>query len=426
MAEMIHEVVKAGDGFLKIAGRLAPVGITATQKAAFARAIATANGLTLTSTIYVGQILHVDPATIPTVTPPPVTPTPVGSFHVENGFIIDPNGRFFIPTGGGTVSRPTGIDPNDGYWGSNGHYSYGNGNVQHALAEGWNATEVMVPIPDPAAPFSMQQSLEGLGEMLREWTAAGIVCIVYPWWGQGYNPTSYATAPAEVRAVQDYLCANFANNQYVWLETMGEAWQWAGADGSGQWNNWSTGNAACFNDAVSKGWKNMQVFVLPQYGQGIGVMADSRQFDAWYSARNSDKVVFGWHNFGSEPTVAGIRARIQDIKSRKLPLICTSFGQNWNDGAAGFGQTGDDTVGVDFTFQYGWDVTLRTGGITWQASGPHNTNNSYSHRYCRNNGGVFRAWFDNSEPRNEVGQGIYNKGQLGYNVIGGGPLIKVN
>lgn len=78
-----HTLVKSGEGLLAVAARLAPAGITFAQKQAFAATIATASNLaSFTATIYTGQVLHYDTATIPVVgAPAPVpAPVPVGTF----------------------------------------------------------------------------------------------------------------------------------------------------------------------------------------------------------------------------------------------------------------------------------------------------------------------------------------------------------
>jgi hypothetical protein len=77
-----HAKVVAGEGMYAVAARLAPKGITLTQRNAFASAIAAANGLKgPSSVIYAGQVLHYHTEDVPTatvVTPPPL-PVPVGS-----------------------------------------------------------------------------------------------------------------------------------------------------------------------------------------------------------------------------------------------------------------------------------------------------------------------------------------------------------
>ncbi len=67
MANILHEIVRVGDGFYSIASRLSPKGITASQRNLFAKSIAEANGMTLSSAIYPGQVLHVDVASIPKI-----------------------------------------------------------------------------------------------------------------------------------------------------------------------------------------------------------------------------------------------------------------------------------------------------------------------------------------------------------------------
>lgn len=57
--------VKSGEGLLAIAGRVAPTGITAAQKSAFAQAIAVTNGITLQTVLYVNRILMIDSSTVP-------------------------------------------------------------------------------------------------------------------------------------------------------------------------------------------------------------------------------------------------------------------------------------------------------------------------------------------------------------------------
>ena len=345
-----------------------------------------------------------------------------GTFHVEGGVIIDPNGVTFTPWGGATVARPTGVVASHAVFGTDSAYSYANGNATRARADGWNATAVTVLLPslETTPPFTLAQSLEGLGQMLDEWTAQGIVCIVSPS-NLTNNPASYAAVNAEIRAVQEYVCANYADNPFVWLETMGDSWDAATSVGGGQWPNWNVTNTQCFNDAVARGWTNMQVFVLPGEGDDLASVANGSLFDSWLAGKG-DRVCLGWYNFGAAGTVGATLTLVQAITARNVPIICTSFGQNWNDGTTGDGGSAGDAVGVDYTTFYGQTSTLHTGGIAWRATGPRTTANDYSWRYNATNGGVFRPWHDIAENLNEVGRLIRDRAAQGYDVIGGGPI----
>jgi len=315
-------------------------------------------------------------------------------------------------------------------------------NMQHFTTTGYTYWDDVQMSTQPIGvgssdPFTLQQSLEGLAQALDEWTAAGIVCIVTPTSAaiRGSNPTSWnASSLDSVRNIHNYVIANYKNNQYVWLETLGESFGPAGSDGSGQWTNWSNVSAACFNDAIAQGWNNMQVFLMAGYGDGIDVMANSTLYDNWFTARASTKLAFGWHNFGTETTLELMRSKTAAVKAKNIPLIITAFGQNWNDGLTGFGRTNTSEVfAVDFVRDYGAQAGYRTGGLAWQATGRHSTvtttaiangpwpGNYYSLRYCRNNA-RFRPWYDEGEALNEVGQLIATRGALGYSVIGGGPI----
>lgn len=280
--------------------------------------------------------------------------TSTGQFRVEGGVIVDPNGRTFTPWGGATVARPTGVAASHAVFGTDSGYSYGNGNATRARADGWNATAVTALIPslETTPPFTLAQSLEGLGQMLDEWTAQGIVCIVGPNVTMT-NPANYAAVNAEIRAVQEYVCTNYRDNPFVWLETMRDSFGTAGATGTGQWPNWNATNTQCFNDAVARGWTNMQVFVLPGQGDGIAAVANGSLFDTWLAGKG-DRVCLGWYNFGSEGSVEDTLTAVRAISARNIPLICTSFGQNWNDaGPSDGGNPTTDAVGVDYTALYG-------------------------------------------------------------------------
>lgn len=222
------------------------------------------------------------------------------------------------------------------------------------------------PSGSSSFPFTLQKSLEGLGQMLDEWTAQGIVCIVSPDITAS-NPPNWASVDASLKTVQQWVCANYADNPFVWLDTMGASWVAAGATGTGQWSAWNTTQTACYNDAIARGWTNMQVFTLPNYGQGIDAVANGSLFDGWLAGKG-DKVVLGWYNFGSAASVEAILSLMQTIRSRKLPIICTRFGQNWNDaGPSDGGNPTTDAVGVDYTALYGqtWEDGVSTKPIVY-------------------------------------------------------------
>lgn len=109
-----HTLVKPGEGMLAVAGRLAP-GCTSTQKLDFAKAIAIASSIkSITTTIYAGQVLHYDTATIPVVgvpeppPPPPPPPTPsafptAASTGVPAGITLTPTPTIAPDPGVATV-----------------------------------------------------------------------------------------------------------------------------------------------------------------------------------------------------------------------------------------------------------------------------------------------------------------------------------
>lgn len=64
-------IVQSGDGLLAIASKLAPAGISAVQRHAFAQAIAVANDGNIAMVLHPGRILWFDTATIPAPDPDP-------------------------------------------------------------------------------------------------------------------------------------------------------------------------------------------------------------------------------------------------------------------------------------------------------------------------------------------------------------------
>lgn len=341
--------------------------------------------------------------------------TPTGKFTInQNGNILDPCGNPWRPIGGNVIAKPTSVDETSGYWAPS-NYEYANGKAATFAAAGWNAVELQCAVPDPLAPFTMAEALAGLSEVINEYTALGIVCIVYgglPGGGSedwGYNPATYADVPATSRQIQTYLCQNHNGNEYVWLSTLLESHSWMGSQAQGSGNTWAVANTGAYDDAIARGWTGMQVFVLPSWGQDIEMAANSPYASQFLSGKQ--RSVLGWHNFGSAPTVAEIRTLIQAIKGRNLPIICTSFGQNWADGDPAYGgdNPGTEPVGVDFTFQYGFSE-FQTGGIAWIPGGHLDAENVYGWRYSYNNGGIHRGYSDTAEGWNEVGLGMLNAG----------------
>lgn len=71
-----HCIVQRGEGWYAVAGRLCPAGIAIAQRNAFAAALVAANGASLATVLYPGQVLHYDPSTLPAAPTPAPIPVP--------------------------------------------------------------------------------------------------------------------------------------------------------------------------------------------------------------------------------------------------------------------------------------------------------------------------------------------------------------
>lgn len=353
-----------------------------------------------------------------------------GVFRVVGRDIIDTNDKFFIPVGANVTAKPSVLP--DAWWTNN--VDYANGKVADATAEGWNIVRVFYPY-GPGDPTTRATARAGLNSMIAEYTAAGIVCMCIvgpPQSLNGYNPTlpgGLNPIPQYIIDFQDDLVADHKGNPYVWLNTMGEAWEWAGSAGEGQWNNWNQVNQWLYDRARSQGWVNIQAFTLPGYGQGIGFMANGNLLDTWRVGKQN--VIFDWHNYGSG-SLEEMDSWVDALQGRGIPLIVGEYGEHWNRAGGGTSALATDPIGVEWMRTRAWVGTRRLGGTMWMAAMNHF--NVYSYRQNPNKhssaasevapiptlANYGRAWYMSDQPRSHVGTFIKARGDLGYGVNGGG------
>lgn len=348
-----------------------------------------------------------------------------GVFRVVGKDVIDPNDRKFIPVGMNVTAQPS-VFP-DAWWQYNTYYANGHGT--EAAAWGVNIVRVFVPY-DPDGGPTMDHAIAGTTSLINEYTALGIVCEIIvgpPQSNNGYNPT-LATLPAYIREVQDRIVAAHKGNPYVWLNTMGEAWQWiGGADGGANWPRWSEVNGHLYQRARDQGWTGIQVFTLGGYGQGIQGAAEGNYYDTWKQGKTN--VVFDFHNYGVDGNKDEITPWVDAFLARGNALIIGEFGEHWNRAGGGTSALPSDPVGVQWVNDLAWSKGV--GGIAW--NGAMNHFNVYSMRNNPNKhadtsteavvvalADYGRAFWHTDQPRSYVGNIIFNRGQLGAAVNGGG------
>lgn len=347
-------------------------------------------------------------------TPPPVDPedpppTAQGVFTIDaDGYIIDPAGYRFVPTGANVAGNiPLEAGPGD-WWYDNITWAYGHS--QQALDWGWNMVRLQV-IDWEGSGWTQAQVFAGLFATVDEYISKGIVCTF--WIGPftaGGNPAGNPTV-AEVSAhpwvlsLNDQIVERYKSHplgHYVWLNALNEPFGTRADNGTGDAVDWEVVNEFFYDRAVTAGWPHLQTFDLWQFGQGLRQCANTTQVTTWLA--DKPNAVISWHNYTSGSD-AEMTTWLATCRTNNIPLMCGEFGfQN----GAGTGSDGWD--GAQWHFVNAW--TGGIGGLWWLGAGLYS--NTYTLR--QRTGG---AWYDSSPPLNQGGQQLYDKGtSQGW---GGGP-----
>lgn len=351
-----------------------------------------------------------------TTTPPPAVPgdpppTSTGKFTIDaDGFILDPTGNRFTPTGANIAGNiPLEAGPGD-WWYDNITWAYGHS--QDALDWGWNMVRLQV-LDWEGSGWTQAQVTAGLFATVDEYIAKGIVCTFWvgPFTADDANPASNPTT-AELEAhpwvlgLYDQIIARYKAHplgHYVWLNCINEPFQQRNDDGTGLGAGWEVTQEFIYDRAIAAGWPHFQLFDLWQYGQALRQAANTTQIDTWIA--DKPNAIISWHNYntGSDSEMATWAAA---VRAKNIPFICGEMG--WANGdTSGFGYSGGKWM-----FANAWGSTLSVGGLWWLAAGLYS--NTFTVR--QRTGG---AWYDATPALNEGGQLLYAKGtSQGW---GGGP-----
>jgi hypothetical protein len=350
-------------------------------------------------------------------TPPPADPddpppTGTGVFTIDaDGFIIDPAGYRFTPTGANVAGNiPLEAGPGD-WWYDNITWAYGHS--QDALDWGWNMVRLQV-IEWADSGWTQEQVFAGLFATVDEYISKGIVCTFWvgPFTADENNPASNPTV-SEVEAhpwvldLYDQIIARYKDHplgHYVWLNALNEPFMQRNDDGSGLGSGWEVVQEFLYDRAIAAGWPHFQLFDLWQYGQAIRQMVETTQVTTWLA--DKPNAIISWHNYdsGSDAELADWTA---EARALNIPFICGEFGFRNGGGSADFGYDGSKWM-----FANAWDPSISVGGLWWLGAGLYS--NTFTLR--QRTGG---AWYDASPALNEGGQLLYEVGtSQGW---GGGP-----
>jgi len=336
---IVHEQIRSGEGWTAVARRISPPGVDSAVIFRFAQTLATTNGLTLSSRLYVGQVIHVDESTIPAAPVPP-KPEPTAGFYLKNGR-IGRGGKQFVPIGLNGV--PTARSAPKGTWWNDTGMAVLNGRSQLYVDQGYNFVRINIMRDYGAYTFADFQN--GLFDCVDEYLARGIVVMIASHQiGPGTNPT-----PAQLAANSDYqtiwseIATKYKTNPMVWAnplnEPIGSAWD--------QWE--ATAESQYQLLRTTLGWQGIIVIDLPQWAQGIAYAAD--RAPGWVAKRTTG-CVLGFHNYA----MGDVASVIRRAQEQGVALIVGEAGATLAEGTtSSFEATlaQADELGVGCVFWWG-------------------------------------------------------------------------
>lgn len=375
-----HTKVQSGDGWLSVASRLIGDGATPTQINTLATKIAVANGNTQATALYVDRILHYDDIWVPTVTLPPPTPTPTG-FYIKNGK-IGKDGRVFVPIGVNGVASPRGAS---GWWNDQGMGTMQGpmpGSTKRKAVRykelGFTAVRLNFWF-DSSSGYSDRQFLDGICDVIDEYTAQGIVCIpAYHGLGPGSNPSvAFLTGNAAVQSFWSEMATKYASNPLVWVNPLNEP---IGTP----WDSWEAVGNYQYDRLRALGFTGIIVIDLPQWAQGINVGLS--RMTAFMAGKT--KCVLGFHNYDMGDQAPAITA----AQAAGVPIIIGEYGETLSGGnrtSALWCAANADTLGI--------------GALGWWGAGNRNDN------YVLRNA-VGSTWYEESLALTDYGQRLFALG----------------
>jgi mannan endo-1,4-beta-mannosidase len=304
-----------------------------------------------------------------------------GKFYIVGKDIIDPNGNIFYPIGANVAIKFTSyayvFEGNNG--GVNDH-------LEDVKAWKWNTIRATLVCDNDSGEPSFEALVNGIAPTIEKFTSAKIVVMLECIDGTAKNPKVGDAKDLKIRRFWDEMVGRYKNNPYVWFNIYNEPYE------NSDTENWRILHEFYVNRIRAQGAENIIVADIPQYGQGINLLATQSFGDTLAKSCN---VLFSWHAYGAIEGAGGDFAAheraIQQVQAKNYPLIVGELGvaspANWgNAGPWEWNILGFEAMRV-LGPKYG------VGMLWWHATGDSNYYSLYALKNDRsgfwtaNNGG---------------------------------------
>lgn len=302
------------------------------------------------------------PQTSPTTAQPATNPqsTPTGKFVIVGKTIVDPEGNIFLPMGANIAVRQA---PNleNGYafnW-----RGTANGHSADVQAWGWNTIRLNVICIGASDGPTQAQTLNGIDEVVREYTAKKMVVVIDCHHGDvtGKSPSFSSSIVQQTMSFYDNLTTKYKSNPYVWFNPLNEPFGTKDAAG------WTALQAGVYNRIRTNAPNNVVIADLPDWGNQIDALVDGN-LGSFSSGKCN--VLYGWRGYGfinGYATDESMKTYIEKLAAKNIPMIVGEFGDplTLNEGTAG--PPIQNRIGAYAVMKYGPQNGY--GLLWWHATG---------------------------------------------------------
>lgn len=238
-------------------------------------------------------------------------------FYIVGKDIIDPNGNIFYPIGANVAIKFT--DYGYVFEGGNGGV---NGRVNDVKAWKWNTIRATLVCDNDEYPVpTFDELVNGIAPTIEEFTKAKIVVMLECVDGTAKNLKVGDAKDLQIRKFWDEMVRRYKNNPYVWFNIYNEPYE------NSDTENWRILHEFYVNRIRAQGAENIIVADIPQYGQGINLLATQPFGD---NLAKSCNVLFSWHAYGAIDGAGGDFAAhervIQQVQAKNYALIVGELG----------------------------------------------------------------------------------------------------
>ena len=244
------------------------------------------------------------------------TTAATGRFYVVGTDIVDPRGNVFYPIGANVAIEFTPY----GYVFEGGNGGIGD-HIEDAIAWNWNTVRATLICDNTAGVPTFDELVDGIDPTIERLTDAGIVVILECHDLTGRDPAVGSADELRIRRFWDEMTTRYRDNPYVWFNPFNEPFA------SENTADWAALHEFYVDRIRATGAENIIVADLPNWGQGIDLLATSSFADALSARCNT---VLGWHAYGAvdqrQGTFAEHEAAIQAAQAKDMALIVGEFG----------------------------------------------------------------------------------------------------